>query len=130
VEVARRFRGTRRLIDLMMEALGKYMSMESHGGMILTGDMRRTRSKDPVAVPTCPPRVPQGLTRVPTRASEVRVLRLTAWATARPNVYISACGFNDVYLNTVSDLKTKCPKSVNLAVSFPAVNSLIIEFIF
>jgi hypothetical protein len=41
----------------------------------------------PVPVPLCPPQIPQGPTRDPTRASAVRGRRLTAWAMARPLRY-------------------------------------------
>jgi hypothetical protein len=37
------------------------MSMESHGGMLLTGENRRTRRKS-VPVPLCPPQNQHGLT--------------------------------------------------------------------
>jgi hypothetical protein len=40
--------------------------------------------ENPVPVPICPPQIPHGLTGDRTRASEVRVRRLTFWAMARP----------------------------------------------
>jgi hypothetical protein len=60
------------------------MSLESDGGMILTGENRRTWRKKPVPVPLCPAQIPRGLSRVRTRASAVRGRRLTTWAMARP----------------------------------------------
>jgi hypothetical protein len=55
----------------------------AHGGMILTGENRRTRRK------TCPSATlsttnPTGLTRARTQATAVRGRWLTAWAMARP----------------------------------------------
>jgi hypothetical protein len=50
-----------------------FVSMDSHGGMILTRENRRTRRK-PDQMPLCPPQVPRGLTR----ASAARGQRLTA----------------------------------------------------
>jgi hypothetical protein len=60
-----------------------YTSTENHGGMILTGETRRTRRK-PVPVPLRTLQIPHGLTRLRTRASAVRGRWLTAWAMARP----------------------------------------------
>jgi hypothetical protein len=47
------------------------MSMESHGGMILTGKTEELGEK-PVPVPLCPPQIQHGPTRARTRASAVR----------------------------------------------------------
>jgi hypothetical protein len=68
-------------------------NVEPHGGMILTGENRRTRRK------TCPNATlsttnPTGLTLALTRAAEVRGQRLTSWATARPSQYYSFVCFN------------------------------------
>jgi hypothetical protein len=59
------------------------MSLESEGGIILTGENRRTRRK-PVSVPLCPSQILHGLTRARTQASAVRGPRLTAWTMLRP----------------------------------------------
>jgi hypothetical protein len=40
---------------------GHYMSMESHGGMIMTRETEEPGYK-PVPVPLCPPQIPHGLT--------------------------------------------------------------------
>jgi hypothetical protein len=42
----------------------------------------------PVPVPLCPPQIPHGLTRAWIRTSVVKVRRLTAWAMARPQIYL------------------------------------------
>jgi hypothetical protein len=47
------------------------MSLESDGGIILTGETEELGEK-PVPVPLCPPQIPHGLTRARTRASAVR----------------------------------------------------------
>jgi hypothetical protein len=59
------------------------MSVESDGGMILTGENRRTRRKTSPG-DTLSPKIPQGLTRGRNWASALRGRRLTAWAMARP----------------------------------------------
>jgi hypothetical protein len=66
------------------------MSLESDGGMILTGENAEFGEK-PVPVPLCPPQIPHGMTRAPTRASAVRGRRLTAWATARDSFTLLPC---------------------------------------
>jgi hypothetical protein len=43
------------------------MSLESDGGMILTGETEELGEK-PVPVPLCPPHIPHGLTWARTRA--------------------------------------------------------------
>jgi len=58
------------------------MSLESDGGMILTGETEELGEK-PVPVPLCPPQIPYGLTRAWTRVFAVTGRRLTTWATAR-----------------------------------------------
>jgi hypothetical protein len=61
-----------------------YMSEESHGGMILTGETRRTRIK---ICPTATLSTTNSHTytnRERTQASAVRVRQLRAWAMARP----------------------------------------------
>jgi hypothetical protein len=40
-----------------------YMSVESHGGMILTGEIKELGER-PVPLPLCPPQIPHGLTGV------------------------------------------------------------------
>jgi hypothetical protein len=55
----------------------------SSGGMILTGENRRTL-RNPVPVPLCPPQIPHGLSWEWTRAAVVRSRRLTSWAMAGP----------------------------------------------
>jgi hypothetical protein len=52
----------------------RYISMKSHGGMILTETQRK-----PVKVPLHPPQISHGLTQVQTRVSAVKGRRLTAW---------------------------------------------------
>jgi hypothetical protein len=62
------------------------MSIESHGGMMLTGATRRTRRN------TCPSATlstPHGLNRAWTRTFAVRGRRLTAWAMVRPKLVCS-----------------------------------------
>jgi hypothetical protein len=59
-----------------------YYYGDSHSGMILTGENRRTWRK-PRPVPICPPQIPQVLTGARTRASGIRGLRITDWAMAR-----------------------------------------------
>jgi hypothetical protein len=49
------------------------MSMESHGGMLLTGKTDELGVK-PVPVQHCPPPIPHGLIRVRTRASSLQML--------------------------------------------------------
>jgi hypothetical protein len=53
------------------------MSVDSDGGMILTGKTEELGEK-PVPVPLFPPQISHGLTQVRTRASAVRGRRLTA----------------------------------------------------
>jgi len=64
------------------------MSMESHGGMILTGETQELGEK-PVPVPLRPPQIPHRLIRVRTRASAVTGRWLTAWAMARPIRFVT-----------------------------------------
>jgi hypothetical protein len=45
--------------------------VENHGGMILTGGIKKLGEK-PVPVPLCPPQIPHGLTQAKTWASAVR----------------------------------------------------------
>jgi hypothetical protein len=61
-----------------------YMSLDSHGRMILTGETKEL-GKKPVPVPLYPLQIPHGLTRTRTWATAVRVRRLMAWAMARPD---------------------------------------------
>jgi hypothetical protein len=56
-------------------------NLEGEGGMMMTGENRRTRGKS-VPLPLCPSLIPLGLTQF----SAVRGLRLTAWAMARPSL--------------------------------------------
>jgi hypothetical protein len=60
-----------------------YISMERHGGMILTGEIEELGQK-PVPVPLCS-QIPHGLTRARTLASAMIGRRLTAWAMERPS---------------------------------------------
>jgi hypothetical protein len=60
------------------------MSMDSHGGMILTGKNRRTRRKKRVPVPLCPSEISHGLTWEWNRVYAMRGWGLTTWAMARP----------------------------------------------
>jgi hypothetical protein len=55
---------------------------EAIRGMKIGRGNRSTREK-PVAVPLCPPQIPQYLTRARTRAAAVGSQWLTAWAMAR-----------------------------------------------
>jgi hypothetical protein len=57
------------------------MNIERRGGMILTGENRRTRRKS-VTVPFSPLHIPRGLTRARTQASTVRQ-RVTPYRGAR-----------------------------------------------
>jgi hypothetical protein len=50
----------------------------------------------PVPVPLCPPQIPHGLTRDRNRASAVGDRRLTAWAMARPLIYVNCPSFLNV----------------------------------
>jgi hypothetical protein len=61
-----------------------YIRYRSHGGMIVTGDNRRTHRKS-VPVSLCVPQIPHGLTHARIRASELRLRRLTAWTKSRPH---------------------------------------------
>jgi hypothetical protein len=65
-----------------------YTSKRSHDGMILTGETEELGVKT-VQVQLCPPQIPHGLTRAWTRASAVTGRRLTAWAMARPYLYLT-----------------------------------------
>jgi hypothetical protein len=65
-----------------------YMSMEKHGGIILTGEAKELRGK-PVPVPLFPPQIAHSVTRAWTRASTVKSRPLTAWAMARPRYQLS-----------------------------------------
>jgi hypothetical protein len=56
--------------------------------MILTGEPKNSVNKH-VPVPLCPPQIPHGLTKVQSRASEVRGRRLTALDMAQPGVMVS-----------------------------------------
>jgi hypothetical protein len=58
------------------------LSMESHGGMVLTGETEELG--EPVPVPLCPPQIPHGLKRARIRTSAVRGRWLIASAMARP----------------------------------------------
>jgi hypothetical protein len=53
------------------------MSMENHGGMILTAKIEE-RGETFVPVPLCPPQIPHELSRLRTRVSAVGARRLTA----------------------------------------------------
>jgi hypothetical protein len=59
-----------------------YMSMESHGGKILTGETE-VLGEEPDPLPLCPPQITHGLTRARTLSSAMRGRRLTTWAMAR-----------------------------------------------
>jgi hypothetical protein len=56
-----------------------YLNMESHSGMILTGEKPKNWDKNLSPVPFCPTQIPHGLTRERTRASAVKGRRVTAW---------------------------------------------------
>jgi hypothetical protein len=60
----------------------------------------------PVPVPLCPQQIPHGLTQARTRASAVRVRRLTTWAMARPFRYVTKLLIRESYL-TLSKI-TRC----------------------
>jgi hypothetical protein len=72
--------------------------MESQGGVIVTGESRRTRRK-PVPVPQCPPQIPHGPTQARILASAVRGRQLSAWAMARP--LLGAVSFDPYRTNFV-----------------------------
>jgi hypothetical protein len=57
-----------------------YMSTESHGGMMLTGETEKLGEK-PVPAPLHPPQTPHGLTRMWTLVFAVR----DQWLTAQPH---------------------------------------------
>jgi hypothetical protein len=57
------------------------------GGMIGRGN--RSTQRKPAPVPLCPPQTPTCSARTRTRAAAVGSLRLTAWATARPWIYVN-----------------------------------------
>jgi hypothetical protein len=59
-----------------------YMSVESHGEIILTGKTEKFREKY-VSVPLRRPQNSNWMTRARTRASAMRGRRLTAWAIAQ-----------------------------------------------
>jgi hypothetical protein len=59
-----------------------YVSMDSRGGMILSGETEYLGEKL-VPVPLCP-QIPHGITRARTPSSAVRSQQLTTWAMARP----------------------------------------------
>jgi hypothetical protein len=59
------------------------MSMESHGGMMLTEEAEEL-GEGPFPMPLCSPLIERGLTRLRTRASAVTDRRLTTWAIVRP----------------------------------------------
>jgi hypothetical protein len=67
--------------DLLFIAEVIYMSMESHGGIILTVKTEEL-GESPVPVPLCPPEVQNGLIRARTRASAVKGRGLTAFQTS------------------------------------------------
>jgi hypothetical protein len=70
------------------------------GGMRIGRGSRSTRRK-PAPVPLCPPKIPHGLTRAPTRAAAVGSRRLTAWAMARPEQISKSVG-KGIYMNCLS----------------------------
>jgi hypothetical protein len=67
-----------------LKTIDNYKSLESDGGMILTGENRRTWRKKPVPVPLCP-QIPHGLTQARTPVSAARGRRLTTSAMALPD---------------------------------------------
>jgi hypothetical protein len=67
-----------------------YMSMESHSGMMLTGETKELR-KESATLPLCPPQIPHGLSWMQTWVSEVRGQWLAASAMARPTEHL--CSF-------------------------------------
>jgi hypothetical protein len=62
------------------------MSIESHGGNILTG-VKKNSDEKPVQVPVCPPQILHGLTWARTLASAARGWQLIASAMARTLYY-------------------------------------------
>jgi hypothetical protein len=87
-----------------------YMNMESLGGMILTGENRRTRRR------TCPSTTlstknPTWTDRARTRASAVRGLRLTTWAMSRPTWMLIA--FLSHFTKTPRRTKTRMRYSLH-----------------
>jgi hypothetical protein len=62
------------------------------GGMRVGRGNRSTRRK-PASVPIYPPQIPHDLTRARTRAAAVGNRRLTAWAMARPSLYVNIIGY-------------------------------------
>jgi hypothetical protein len=63
-------------------------SMKNRGGMILTGENRKTRIK-PVPVALCQPQIPHGLNWSWTRVSASRGRRLPDCAMERPNLKVN-----------------------------------------
>jgi hypothetical protein len=79
------------------------MSMENHGGMILTGKSEELEEK-PVPVPRCSPQIPRGLTGTRSRSSTVTDRLLTTWAIAyQTRLLISWFVRFAVLLQTVND---------------------------
>jgi hypothetical protein len=65
----------------------RYMSMESHGGMTLTGKKTEKVGEKRVPVPVCSPQIVRGLSWTRTRASAVGVkftIRVTNSFSGRP----------------------------------------------
>jgi hypothetical protein len=74
----------------IVHSSGDTMIMESHGGMILTGETEKL-GEESVPIPLCPTQISHGLTRTRTQASEVRGRWLNAWVMARFPLVDSAC---------------------------------------
>jgi hypothetical protein len=100
-------------------------TMESHGGIISTGETEELR-ENPVPVPLCPPQILHGLTQVQTRASVERNRLITAWTMARPRCCVYFCSrefilyswevYVDVFGNTIT-----------LMLSYPAHHLTFVE---
>jgi hypothetical protein len=71
------------LYNPVMKMISFFRVME-HRWNEIDGGKTEVLGEKPVPVPFQPPQIPHGLTWDPTRASEVRGRRLTAWAMARP----------------------------------------------
>jgi hypothetical protein len=101
-----------------------YMSMESHGGMILTGENEISgRNFCPSVSLTS--HIPHGLTRAQTRASEVTGRLLTVWAMTRPfceHVSWNKMAVSLAFVKTVMNESSCSVKWQNFLTSCTTVN--------
>jgi hypothetical protein len=97
------------LCNPVMKMISFFSVLPSNGAPVEWNwrENRSTRGEKPFPVPLCPPQIPHGLTRDQTQASAVRGRRLTAWAMARPCLYIASNKFPclDVVANNKMDFQ-------------------------